>query len=108
LARHPGVAIAVVLGKLPADFKKSHVAPNLLLAEWFKSFDPAMSLAPWADLLVVSADEPSCLSKTTAIEKPIIVTRYLESPLDLTNSRAACDTLQRDLASIGQFAGYIV
>ncbi len=33
LAQQPAVALVVIRGELPADFKLSHVAPNLLLAQ---------------------------------------------------------------------------
>jgi Glycosyl hydrolases family 2 len=107
LARHPGVAIAVVLGQLPADFRKSQVAPNLLLADHI-GLDNVFTVEPWADLLFVTADGPDHLHDAVAAEKPVVITRYLEPPVGLGEARAACDTLQRDLAPLGQFAGYIV
>jgi len=107
LSRYPGVAIAVVLGPLPADFRKSHVAPNLLLAQWI-GLDNFFHVESWADLLFVTADGPDHLHEAGAAEKPVVITRYLEPPVGLIEARAACDILQRDLAPLGQFAGYIV
>ena len=43
-----------------------------------------------------------------AVPKPVVAARYLDSPLTLAEARAACDALQRDLAPLGQFAGYVV
>ena len=39
---------------------------------------------------------------------PKIAQRPLAAPLQIDEARAACDRLQSDLASIGQFAGYVV
>jgi len=41
-------------------------------------------------------------------ELPIIVSRKLTEPQPLQTARSACDELQRDLAPMGQFAGYVV
>jgi hypothetical protein len=106
LAHHPAVAMAVVLGELPANFKRSDVAPNLLLGNWMGG-DIAFHVAPWADVQFVAA-EAKLLTAAGKIEKPVVVTRYLDRPLDLPAARAACDALQRDLAPQGQFAGYVV
>jgi hypothetical protein len=40
--------------------------------------------------------------------KAAVAARRLVQPLPLDQARAACDVLQRDLATIGQFAGYVV
>jgi hypothetical protein len=106
LSRFPSVGIAVVLGDLPAGFKRSDVAPNLLLANWISSDGP-FHVAPWADVQFVHAD-PDLLTAAGRIDKPIVATRYLDRPLELDAARAACDALQRDLAPLGQFAGYVV
>jgi hypothetical protein len=105
LAHHPGVAIAAIHGSLPADFKKSDVAPNLLLAQGSRSSATA-ELEPWADL--IATDELTWLSNLVALDKPVIAFRRLDSVASVADARAACDVLQRDLAPIGQFAGYIV
>jgi hypothetical protein len=108
LARYPGIAMAVLFHPLPAHFEKSQVAPNLLLAEWFKHFDARSVVQPWADVVFVSADERDHIRAALAVPKPVVAARYLESPLPLAEARAACDALQRDLAPIGQCAGYVV
>jgi hypothetical protein len=38
----------------------------------------------------------------------VIVQRTLGAQVSAAEARAACDQLQRDLASSGQFAGYLV
>jgi hypothetical protein len=109
LTRYPGVAIVATDGQLPANFKRPSVAPNLLLAQWIGP-DHWARLQPWADIVLVAADEPALLSETAAqAEIPIVAARFLiDGLLDIASARAECDRLQRDLAPIGQFAGYIV
>jgi hypothetical protein len=108
LARCPAVAIAVLRGELPADFVKSQFAPNLLLAQPIGPGD-TRAIQPWAELAVVSADEPNSFSSISSrLTVPVLAQRRLRSPLPIAAARAACDTLQRELAPIGQFAGYIV
>jgi len=109
LAQFPAVAIAATDAPLPPDFEKSRVAPNLLLAQWLGP-DLRSPPQPWADLLLVAADEPALVVEAAErTEMPVIAARFLvDTPLDIATARTACDHLQRDLAPIGQFAGYIV
>ena len=67
-----------------------------------------------ADVLTISSDsdgnvllcnEADVPGPPTA--RPIFVERRVESH-DVADMRKACDTLQKDMAQIGQFAGYII
>ena len=107
MATYPAAAIVVIEGSLPADFKKSGVAPNLLLAHSLET-GPGASPAPWAELVVVPADRSDLLQIAVALDLPVMVRRDLKTPAELPAARAACDALQRDLAAVGQFAAYIV
>jgi len=108
LALFPSVGIVVIDDPLPLDFRKSQVAPNLILAQWI-SPECYWNRQAWAEMLVVCADEPELVAEATTFgEIPIFAARYLQPPVDLAAARAACDTLQRDLAPLGQFAGYVV
>ena len=109
LANYPAAAIAALQRPLPNDFNKAQWAPNLLLAQWI-SPENGHRPEPWADLLLVCADELDIFTEIAAIaQAPVITARFLDDrSLDLESARAACDVLQRDLAPIGQFAGYIV
>jgi hypothetical protein len=108
LARCPAVAIAVMRGELPAEFAKSPFAPNLLLAQQIGPGD-AQTLQPWAELAIVSADDPEFFARVSSrLTVPVVAQRRLALPLPIAEARAACDALQRDLAPGGQFAGYIV
>ena len=108
LTLHPAVAMAIIHGDLPRDFGQSAVTPNLLLAQ---HWNPSANLLPqpWADAIWADASSPKLLSDlSSSTSHPIIAVRPLPSPLPIDQARAACDQLQRDLAPIGQFAGYIV
>jgi hypothetical protein len=108
LALHPAAALAIVNGDLPRDFKPPSVAPNILLAQRHKATDP-LAVRPWANLLWAEVSEAEALSKLMPMAAlPVVAVRRLASPLPIDQARAACDQLQRDLAPIGQFAGYIV
>jgi hypothetical protein len=80
----------------------------LLLAQ---PLDPIreFALQPWAQAIWAETSEPNVLAELqTASNLPIVAVRRLHSPHPVDQARAACDKLQRDLASIGQFAGYVV
>ena len=46
--------------------------------------------------------------KVRGVALPVVVFRPLERQCSVDEARAACDRLQRDLAPLGQYAGYIV
>ncbi len=102
LARWPAVAIALLRGtaNLPPEIRAR--IPNLLLAQSVSENDP---IAPWAQLAFVESTD---LSKFAQLTIPIIAVRQLSEPISIEQSRAACDALQSELASHGDFAGYVV
>jgi Beta-galactosidase/beta-glucuronidase len=107
LSQYPGVAIALVRGNLPADFQRSQFAPNLLLAQVIGRGNELVR-RPWADLLWVQSDDLLLIGRAAALaELPVVVCRRLARRLPIEAARAACDALQRDLVSVGQFAGYV-
>ena len=108
LAQFPGVAIAVIDEPLRPDFRKSLIAPNLVMAQLILP-ECRWPRQSWADLLVVGADRPELVAEAmTYGEIPIIAFHPHRPATDLAAARAACDALQRDLAQLGQFAGYVV
>ena len=107
LAAFPGAAIGIAEGELPGELA-SQVAPNLLLAQWIGLTDEP-NVRSWAKLVFVDASATEFLGAISArVELPVIACRPLAQQLPLAEARAACDELQRDLAPIGQFAGYVV
>jgi len=104
LSRWAAVAIVV----LPTTFRVTaapRVIPrNLLLGQRITDTESS-SLAAWADVaLVDSINMHRALDATI----PVLAYRRLTSSLPIAEARRACDHLQRDLATQGDFAGYIV
>jgi hypothetical protein len=108
LAEYPGVALAVVRGELPTGFQRGQSGSNLLLGQSLTAGDEFVP-RQWADVLMAESTDASRLAKITALgEVPVIVARPLAQPVPISDARAECDQLQRDLAPHGQFAGYVV
>jgi len=81
---------------------------GILLAQQIRGGD-SFDVPSWADVIVcdlsrVDANELD-LGKVTC---PVLMYRGADSSASPEQARAACDKLQRDLAPIGQFAGYLV
>ncbi len=62
-------------------------------------------IAPWAQLAFVESTD---LSKFAQLAVPMIAVRQMSQPISIEQSRAACDALQTELATHGDFAGYVV
>jgi hypothetical protein len=108
LALHPATAMAVVRVAPGSNLKLTGIAPNLLLAQALPPLGPFTPQA-WAHAIWAETSDSVVLSNLQASSKlPIVAVRKLNAPLAIGDARAACDDLQRDLASFGQFAGYVV
>jgi glycosyl hydrolase family 2 len=108
LACCPAVAMVVMRHLLPPGFRQSDVAPNLLLGQAIEPRE-VQAILPWAQFAFVPALEPALFARNCSqIMIPIVAVRPLAAALPIAEARAACDVLQRDLAPIGQFAGYVV
>jgi len=108
LALHPAAALAIVRVPPGNNLKLTGIAPNLLLAQAPPALGPFAPQA-WAHAIWAESADPDVLSNLQASFKlPIVAVRKLNAPLAIGDARAACDDLQRDLATIGQFAGYVV
>ncbi len=108
LALYPAVAVAVMDGSLPNDFRPAAIAPNVLLAQSVEEGEEFIA-QPWAQSIWANANDARALEALLrATYRPIVAVRSLTLPLPLDQARAECDRLQRDLAGVGQFAGYIV
>jgi hypothetical protein len=108
LARWPSIALAVVGSELEAGQARLARPKNLLLAQ---RFGPGREVRPaeWADAVICEDSEPVALARRVgALELPAIAVRRVGPGLELSAARRACDDLQRELAGLGEFAGYIV
>ena len=104
----PALAIAVLDPSVQNLAHLSRFAPNLLLAQHIDG-ESLNQVCPDCALVFADVSKISDLSAISAQSYcPIIATRQVETELNITNRRTACDHLQRDLAPIGDFAGYCV
>lgn len=108
LARWPAVMLVIVRDGEQCDRNLQQVAPNLLLAQPIAAAELGkITLAPWAALNVVDFTDQEQLA--AGGKGPLLAMRSLSETLESAAAgRAACDRLQRDLATSGQFAGYLV
>jgi hypothetical protein len=104
LTRWPAVAIAILPTACDVDDDMRAAAPNLLLAQRI-DVTSANPLADWAQVAICDAMEVK-LAESWAV--PIVAERRLTGDYTLIEARRECDHLQRDLAPIGDFAGYVV
>lgn len=82
--------------------------PRLLLGQP-RTPDRSREPDDWTDFHMVGAKDLEGLAdRDSSGSRPIVVQRTLTSALPLAEMRAACDQLQRDMAPIGDFAGYVV
>lgn len=117
LSRNPAIIAAI----LP-DSVGTQAAQEKLPLNWLKGFaitsSADIAIPAWADFALLELS-PSLLAEESraalanrlqaAIQLPapvMILARHPQLPLE--QRRAACDALQRQIAPLGQFAGYIV
>jgi hypothetical protein len=108
LALHPAATMAIVRVPPAASLKLTGIAPNLLLAQ---AVLPRVPFTPqaWAHAIwTENVEHDFLIGLQSNFKLPIVAVRKLAAPLAIGEARAACDDLQRDLASAGQFAGYVV
>lgn len=106
LARHASVAMLVLAETASAEDVQhlGQLAPNVLFASRVASGDAAQ-LSTSRDALIISAEN---LLSYAPLGIPVIVERRANTTLPPVERRRACDHLQADVASLGDFAGYLV
>jgi hypothetical protein len=108
LAQWPAVVVAIVDGEADLPSGIHEIARNLLLAQRIVA-DVPWRQADWAQIAIVEAANPNAFAdKMKGCSLPIIAYRPQSASIDIESARAACDALQRDLASCGGLAGYVV
>lgn len=110
LGRYPAVGIVIVKSPDVTVRELRTAAQNTLLARFSdRKFDAAIGDEVDVLLAMVLADGSEWgLKWAVASELPILVMRPLDRIVPLSEARAACDALQRDLAGKYDVAGYIV
>jgi hypothetical protein len=107
-AMFPAASLAVIHGRMPSSFAIKGVAPNVLIGQPVDRIRE-FTTQPWTNFIWAETTDPAVLTPLAASsDRPIVAVRRLPAARTITEARAACDELQRDLAPIGQFAGYVV
>jgi len=101
----PAVGMIVVPPHSPAPTVAVH---NVLLGECF-SGDQAVEPSPWADIALCEAGQGADdLARVAACNLPVVAYRSAAALDSVAHGRSLCDALQRDLAGMFPWAGYIV
>jgi hypothetical protein len=81
---------------------------NVLKAQAFNATDNVMPIAS-AQVAMVEVNDPLLFAhRAKGCTIPVIACRRHPEIVDVVEARKACDTLQRDLAGLGHFAGYVI
>jgi hypothetical protein len=108
LSHHSAVFLAILPEGVSATQELRGLAPNLLLAERAQSV-AIVQVSPDADCVWLDANDLDAFAAAARMTTlPVIAHRALGATRSLSESRRACDDLQRDLAAIGDFAGYVI
>jgi hypothetical protein len=105
LSRYGTVMMVVYPTEKVPDEAIASSAPNLVLAQMLKPDEP---LLPWVHCAWVNAASTESFAKIVGNMNVPVVAFRRSFATSLPEARAAIDTLQADLAPIGQFAGYVV
>lgn len=105
LARWPAVLLTAITGELPEELNLAHLAPNMVFAAW----EPHPAAIPdWAEVVCCPADDGDGLRALhQRADRPIIAIGAEQRFDSFRAARESCDRLQAQLATIGQFAGYV-
>jgi hypothetical protein len=108
LGRFTSIGIVILDGEAAHVENIGNPRSGLLLAQQIRS-GGSFDMRPWADVIVCDLSQVDAekfdLNEVTC---PVLMYRGDDSPASSVQARAACDRLQRDLAPVGQFAGYLV
>ncbi len=107
LARSPAVVAAVVPDNVHQERTLRNAAGNMLLGQRL-SLAGTLSPAPWADLVFCESDFLEGRELGELPTMPIVAMRAVRGRLSPGEVRLQCDQLQRDLARLGDFAGYFI
>jgi hypothetical protein len=109
LSRWPAVTMAIIDCEELVETDLKFLAPNVELVQLRHEAAAETPDSKWATALAGYADDPvrfqSLFGSSTV---PVLAIRPVDPKMDVSDRRAMCDRLQRDLAPIGDFAGYIV
>ena len=108
LASCPAVGIVLLGGDLAITDEIQSAAANVLLGQFLpapRNIEPA----DWANVVFCEVGEDGLdVTRLGRCGQPVVAVRRSRPEIDLPAARRECDTLQRDLAPQGDFAGYVI
>jgi hypothetical protein len=106
LAQWPAVFAIVLDSRTSLNGETRAAARNTLLAIELTPEQPV--IPAWAQLAVAPVSPDGSIPSLNSVTVPIIAVRRLPQAESITAARAACDSLQFELAPSGDFPGYFV
>ena len=101
-------ALAVCITAGPQAGSFGPAPRNLVIGQHVRASE-ALTVADWADFLVCDVDRTDQLRSLRQFAVPVVVHRRRSPQVEsVAAARRECDVLQRDLATEGDFAGYVV
>ena len=108
LGRFASVGIVILDDEAASGESIGKSRSGVLLAQQIHGGGP-FSVKAWADVIVCDLSHVRVEDiDLTNVHCPVLAYREDDSHPSAEDARAACDKLQRDLAPVGQFAGYLV
>ena len=108
LGRFASVAVVILDDEAACGEDIGKPRSGVLLAQQIHS-GGSPDLRPWADVIVCDLSQADAADvHLTEVKCPVLMYRGDDSPTSPQQARISCDKLQRDLAPVGQFAGYLV
>jgi hypothetical protein len=108
VAQWPAVVMAIVDADSLPTLRRQGPSRNLLICQYL----PAAEWSPASEhAQIIFADVGNAADfarHAKKCDRPVIAVRPLAQTAKIEDARAECDSLQRDLAPYGDFAGYIV
>ena len=106
LSRWPAVAAICLTGS--SRHTPPPMARNVPIGQHVLSSEPFFQ-ADWAEFIVYEIDNGGELECVDDCPLPVVVLRRMtSSAVKIEAARQQCDALQRDLATIGDYSGYLV
>lgn len=108
VARWPAVVMAIVDANTLPSIEIRGAVHNLLIGQYVTAAEH-LSVAENAQIIFAKVGEPDDFAHWAMnCNRPVIAVRRLAQQVKIEAARDACDALQRDLAPLGDFAGYVV
>jgi hypothetical protein len=108
VARWPAVVMAIVDANRLPSIEIRGAVHNLLMGQYVTAAEH-LSVAENAQIIFAEVDKPDDFARWAInCNRPVIAVRRLAQQVKIEAARDACDALQRDLALLGDFAGYVV